>query len=181
MEPRDIQIRGGRDAHLAATREHVDRPVVVRAEIHAERRGRLAELLDLLRERLDLLAFTAKGVGELLVLRHRAGELIAGLDELLFEERDLPRRVGQTPAQKPDLLLQELHLGLELVNHLLVPLDLLVVTGHLRHLPRRAGLPVYVRSLTRPVGSSKYLFTHSYGTSAFRDDALNRVFLTAGR
>ena len=46
---------------------------------------------------------------------------------------DVVHRVQAT--QEPDLLLQELHLGLELVDLLLVPLHLLFVTGHLRHLP----------------------------------------------
>ena len=52
--------------------------------------------------------------------------------------RDLAGRVGEAAAKEPDLLLQELHLGLELVDLLLVAFDLLVVAGHLRHLPRRA-------------------------------------------
>ena len=39
------------------------------------------------RERLDPLALGAQGVGELLVLADRAGELVTRLDELLLEDR----------------------------------------------------------------------------------------------
>ena len=44
--------------------------------------------------------------------------------------RDLPGSVRETTAKEADLLLQELHLGLELVHLLLVPLDIFVVVRH---------------------------------------------------
>src|SRR5918912_294396 len=47
-EARRIDLGRRVDAHLPAAREDVDGAVVVRREIHAERRRRLAELLDLL-------------------------------------------------------------------------------------------------------------------------------------
>ena len=110
-------------AHLAARGEHVDRTVVVGAEVHAERRRRLGELLDLLGERLDLLALGAQRVGELLVLRHGAGELFAGLGELVLEQGDLPRGVREPTPKQADLLFQVLDLALELVHLRVVLLD----------------------------------------------------------
>ncbi len=134
-EPRQVQVGRRGHAHLAAAGEHVDGSVVVGAEVHAERCRRLAELLDLFRERLDPLALPAQSVGELLVLAHRPGQLVARLDELLLEDGDLAGGVGEAAAKEPDLLLQELHLGLELVDLLLVAFHLLVMAGHLRHPP----------------------------------------------
>ena len=78
----------------------------------------------------------AQGVGELLVLARGAGELVAGLDELLLEHGDLARRAGEATPEQADLFLQEFHLGLELVDLLFVPLDLLA--GHRRFTSRAA-------------------------------------------
>jgi hypothetical protein len=86
------------------------------------------------------------GVGELLVLAHRPREVLAGLDQLLLEDRDLAGGVGEAPAQQRDLVLQELHLGLEFMGLLLVLLDVLRV-AHLVHLPER---PWYTRLPTDP-------------------------------
>ena len=152
----DFDVRRGHHPHLAACGHDVERPVVVGPEEDAERRGRLAELLDLFGERLDLVPLVAQRVGELLVLTHRLGELLARLDELLLEDGDLARRVGQPAAQEPDLFLQELDLGSQLV-------DLLTVSGHLRLL---RAFRIYTcgptRSWNAPVWS---VLLSIYGTS----------------
>ena len=134
-----VEVGRGHHAHLAARGEHVEGAVVVRGEVDAEGGRRLRELLDLLGEGLDLVPFGPQGVGELLVLAHRLAELLAGLDELLLEERDLPRCVREPPTKQADLLLQELHLALELVDLVLVARNLLVVAGHLASPPHRAS------------------------------------------
>src|SRR4029077_5125427 len=117
--------------------------VVVGTEENAERCRRLAELLDLFGQGLDLVALVTERVGELLILAHRLCELLARLDELLLEDRDLSRCVGQAAAEEPDLFFQELDLGSQLV-------DLLTLSGHLRLLrasriytcgPTRSGTP----------------------------------------
>jgi hypothetical protein len=109
---------------------HVHRPVVVASHEHAERRGRLRELLDLLGERLDALLLVAQGIRELLVLSRRPRERLSGLDELLFEELDLPGGVRQAAPEEADLLLQEGDLCLQLVDLLLALLGLLVAVRH---------------------------------------------------
>ena len=48
-----FDVRRDVHAHLPSRREHVDRAVVVGGEVDAERRRRLAELLDLLAQTLD--------------------------------------------------------------------------------------------------------------------------------
>ena len=68
------------------------------------------------------------------------------LDELLLEELDLPRGVGEAAAQQTDLLLEEGHLRLKLVDALLALLSLFVAIRHAAHLPPRPMLlPAYLR------------------------------------
>ena len=134
----DVDVGCGEHAHLASGRDDVHRAVVVRAQEDAEGRGRLAEFLDLFREGLDALALGPQRVGELLVLARGARELVARLDELLLEHRDLTRRAGEATPQQPDLFLQEFHLGLQLMDLVFVLLDLLA--GHRVHLPCSAGV-----------------------------------------
>ena len=149
---RDVDVRRRQHPHLAPGGHDVERAVLVAAEEHTERGRRLAELLDLLGERLDLVALRPERVGELLVLAHRLRELLAGLDELLLEDRDLAGRVREAAAEQADLFLEELDLRLQLVDVLIVALDLLAtlaVAGHSRHLPAtRAG--VYTGGATPP-------------------------------
>ena len=156
-----VDVGRRQDAHLAPRGDDVHRPVVVRAEEHAERRGRLAELLDLFGEGADPLALPPQGVGELLVLLGGARELVAGLDQLLFEDGDLARRARETAAEQADLLFQEFHLGAELVGLLLVPVDL-VVPCHRGRLLCSAG--VYSHLLTLPGGDVRTLPEGIYGT-----------------
>src|SRR6266508_3074506 len=126
-----------RDAHLPAGGEHVGHGILVlhHGQEHAERGRRLGELLDLLRERLDLVALLLHHRHELLVLGEGPGQVGAGLDQLLLEDLHLAWGVRQAPTHQGHLVLQELDLGLELVPFLLVLLELLSrVLGHPRHL-----------------------------------------------
>src|SRR3954447_503717 len=158
---RRVDVGRRQHAHLAAGRHDVHRAVVVGAHEHTERRGWLTELLDLFGEGADALPLAPQGIGELLVLLGRPRELVARLDELLLENGDLARRAGDTPAEKPDLLFQELHLGTELVGLFLVPLDL-IVPCHRGRLLCSAG--VYTHSLTLPGDRVRTLPEGIYGT-----------------
>ena len=122
MEAVLVDLRSDVHAHLAARREDIDRAVVIGTEIHAERRGRSAELIDFLFEGLDLLAFGAQHGGELLVLRERTRELRLRLEYLLLQQLDLTWGVGESSTKECDLVFEELHLRLQLVDLLLVPL-----------------------------------------------------------
>jgi hypothetical protein len=64
--------------------------------------------------------------------------LLARLDELLLEHGDLAGGVRQTPAEESYFLLEELHLGPQLVDLLLVALDLVAHDRHL--LPEGASV-----------------------------------------
>ena len=101
------------DAHLAPAGEHVDRAVVVLADDHAVRRRWLRELVDLVAERRDVLARLAKGVAQLLVLRHGLGQLSLGLQQSLLECALPLRCVGKSTTQLIDFLLQHRDLGLQ--------------------------------------------------------------------
>ena len=78
----DVGMQG--DAHLATAREDVDGVVVVLADDHAVRRGWLRQLVDLVAQCGDVLTRFAQGVGELLVLTDRGGELPSTLRDLLL-------------------------------------------------------------------------------------------------
>ena len=109
----------------------------------------LQELLDLVGEGLDLVALGAQSVGELLVLADGTLELLTRLDELLLHHGDLARGVRESTAQQADLLLQELHLALELVYLCVVPFDLLSV-HHRCHLQRGKAVtpgPAFMSSI----------------------------------
>src|SRR5439155_27046294 len=108
--------------HLSTGGEHVDRPVVVPREVHAEGCGWLAELLDLLAEGLDLVALGLQRGRDLLVLRKGPGEIALRLEELLLEDLHLAWGVPEPAAKQRDLVLKELHLGLKLVHLLFVEL-----------------------------------------------------------
>ena len=132
----DLGVQG--HAHLAAPREHVDGAVVVGREEGAVRRRRLSELLDLLAEIGDLLPRLAQGVGELLVLRHRLGQLALGLEQALLERADALGCVLQLAPELDDFLLESLHLLEETRDFLLVggqAAFVLRVAGHDHLLP----------------------------------------------
>jgi hypothetical protein len=110
------------DAHLAAARQHVDCAVVVATDHHAVRRRRLAQLVDLVAQRGDVLASLAQGVAELLVLADRVRELALGLEQPLLERPHPLRRIGQASAQIGDLLLEHHDLSAQ-------DIGILTVTG----------------------------------------------------
>src|SRR5499426_746445 len=87
------------DLHLAALREDGDGAVLVGGEIHAVRRGRGAELVDLFLERGNLLARLVEGVHELLVLIERLHELTVGLAQLVLEDHEVLRCVLELLAE----------------------------------------------------------------------------------
>jgi hypothetical protein len=109
-EARVAQLGVELDPHLATTGEDVDGAVVVVAEEGRVGRRRLGELLDLFAQRGDVLACLAQGVGELLVLGDRLGELALGLEQPLLEGAHPLRCVLEPPAERLDLVLE--HRGL---------------------------------------------------------------------
>jgi len=88
-------------------------------------------------------------IEELLVLRHRTMKVAAGLEDLLLQDLDLPGRVREAAPKQGGLVLEELDLGLELVDLLLVALQLLfgiAIARPFRHhsrLSRGALAPIY--------------------------------------
>ena len=94
------------DPHLAATGVDVDRVVVVDLEDGAVRRRWLGELLDLFAQRRDVLARLTQGVGELLVLADRLGELALRLEQPLLERAHPLRCVLEAPAQAAHLFFE---------------------------------------------------------------------------
>src|SRR3954465_8093106 len=80
---------------------------------HAICGRRLGELVDLVAKGGDGFARLARGVAQLLVRRHRLGQLALRLEQS-FLERALPLRgVCEAPAQLVDLLLENGDLGLQ--------------------------------------------------------------------
>ena len=150
----DLGVQG--DAHLAAAGEHVDGAVVVGRQERAVRRRGLGELLDLLAQVGDLLARLPQRVGELLVLRHRLGQLALGFEQALFEGADALRRVLELAPELDDLFLQRLHLLEE-------PRDLLLVGGQAAFVLRVAGhdhlLPGLLATYTNGIRSRRRLPT----------------------
>ena len=120
--------------HLPPRGEHIHGLVVVLPEVDPEGGGRLGELLDLLLQGFDLLPLGLQRGHELLVLRRGAHQIASRLEDLLLQNLHLPGRVRQTTPEQRDLILEELRLGLELVDLLLVPLQLLLGIGALRSL-----------------------------------------------
>ncbi len=100
------QVGVHRHAHLATAGEHVHGAVVVAAEQGAVGRRGLGQLLDLVAQGGDVLAGLAQGVGQLLVLRHRLGQLALRLEQPLLEGADALGRVLQAAPEGDDLLLQ---------------------------------------------------------------------------
>ena len=94
------------DPHLAAARHDVDGLVLVDPEDRAVGRGGLGELVDLVAERGDLVARLPEGVGELLVLAHRVGQLALGLQQALLQGAHPLGRVLEATAEDEDLVLE---------------------------------------------------------------------------
>ena len=98
----DLGMHG--HAHLAAAREHVDGGVVVGVQERPIGAGRLRELVHLFAQRRDVLLGLLQGVGQLLVLRDRLGQLALGLEESLLERLDASGPLRQAAPQDGDLL-----------------------------------------------------------------------------
>ena len=80
--------------------------VLVRLQEDTEAGRRLCEPVDLLLEGHDLVAGLAERVGEPLVLRGHAGQVGLQLDDPLFENPRMTRRVGELTSQDGDFLLE---------------------------------------------------------------------------
>ena len=102
-----LDVRVDVDPHLAAAGEHVDGAVVVLADHHAVRGRRPGELVDLVAQRGDVLARLAQRVAQLLVLRHRLGQLALGLEQALLEGPDPLGPVGHLAAEARHLLVEQ--------------------------------------------------------------------------
>ena len=102
LHPVDLGMHG--HAHLAAPGEDVDGPVVVGVQERPVRARGLGELVDLLAQRGDVLLRLLQGVGQLLVLRHRLGQLALGLEQPLLERLDAAGPLRQASAQDGDFL-----------------------------------------------------------------------------
>src|SRR3990172_6558880 len=104
------------DLHLAPLRQDVDGAVLVDREVDAVRRGRRAELVDLLLEGGDLLPRLVEGVDELLVLVERLHELAVGLAQLVLEDHEVLRRVLELLPEVDGLRLERADVGLEVLH-----------------------------------------------------------------
>src|SRR3990170_1537046 len=104
------------DLHLAALRQDVDGAVLVDREVDAVRRGRRAELVDLLLEGGDLLPRLVEGVDELLVLVERLHELAVGLAQLVLEDHEVLRRVLELLPEVDGLRLERADVGLQVLH-----------------------------------------------------------------
>ena len=81
-------------------------PSSLRLQEDTEAGRRLCEPVDLLLEGHDLVAGLAERVGEPLVLCGHAGQVGLQLDDPLFENPRMTRRVGELASQDGDLLLE---------------------------------------------------------------------------
>ncbi len=99
-----VDLRMDRHTHLATAGEDVDGPVVIGVQERPVRAGRLGELVDLLPQRGDVLLRLLQGVGQLLVLRDRLGQLALGLEQSFLEGLDAPGPLRQASAQDGDFL-----------------------------------------------------------------------------
>ena len=103
-----LDLHGGfhGDAELAAGRDDVDGPVGIHLEDGAERVRRCGELLDLFTQQRELLACLGECRRELVVLARGLRELVASVQEPLFEQPDTARSVLQASSQDVDLVLE---------------------------------------------------------------------------
>jgi len=106
--PELFEVDAGADVHpeLAAPGEDVGGAVLVGLQEDAEAGRRLGEPVDLFLEGHDLVAGLTERVGESLVLGGHAGQVGLQLDDPLFENPRVSRRVGELASQDGDLLLK---------------------------------------------------------------------------
>ena len=87
------------------------------SEVHAERRGRLRKLLDLLGERARSFSRSARSASARFSFCDTARtELVTGREELVLEQGDLPRGVREATTKQTHLLFQVLDLAPELMD-----------------------------------------------------------------
>lgn len=106
--PEAFELDAGADVHpeLAAPGEDVTGVVLVGLQEDTEAGRWLGQPVDLLLERDDLVAGLAECVGEPLVLRGHACQVGLQLDDPLFENPRMTRRVGELTSQDGDFLLE---------------------------------------------------------------------------
>lgn len=106
--PQFFELDAGADVHpeLAAPGEDVGGAVLVGGEEDAEAGRWLGEPVDFLLEGHDLVAGLTERVGQSLVLCGDAGQIGLQLDDPLFENPRVSRRVGELASQDGDLLLK---------------------------------------------------------------------------
>ncbi len=102
----EFDARADIHTEFAATGEDVGRTVLVRLQEDPEAGRRLREPVDLLLEGHDLVAGLTERVGEPLVLSGHSGQVGLQLDDPLFENPRVTRRVGELAPQDGDLLLK---------------------------------------------------------------------------
>ena len=103
----EVRVQG--DAHLAAAGVHICRAVVVAGQERSICRGRLGQLVHFFSQRGDVLSRLTQRVGQLLVLRHRCGQLPLGLEQALFERADSCGGVSQLAPKQSDLFFECAH------------------------------------------------------------------------
>lgn len=106
--PEVLELDTGADVHpeLAAPGEDVAGAVLVGLQEDTEAGRRLREPVDLLLEGHDLVTRLAERVGEPLVLCGHACQVRLHLDDPLFENPRMTRRVGELTSQDGDFLLE---------------------------------------------------------------------------
>ncbi len=138
----EVDARADVDPQLAAAGEDVCGAVLVLAEEGAESGRGLSQPVHFLLEGHDLVAGLSQGGGEPFVLGGRAGQIGLELDDPLFEDSRIARRVGELAAQDGDLLLEvrELCCLVGTTSGLTGAAVVVVIVGcHGPHLLRGAG------------------------------------------
>ncbi len=103
-----VEFDAGADVHaeFASSGEDVGGAVLVRLEEDTEAGRRLCEPVDFFLEGHDLVAGLTERVRESLVLGGHSGQVGLQLDDPLFENPRVSRRVGELTSQDGDLLLK---------------------------------------------------------------------------
>ncbi|GAA3110438.1 hypothetical protein GCM10020254_65630 [Streptomyces goshikiensis] len=106
--PEVFRLDAGADVHaeLSAAGEDVDGAVLVRLKEDTETGRRLCEPVDFFLEGHDLVAGLTEGIRQSFVLRGDAGQIRLELDDPLFENPRVSRRVGELASQDGDFLLE---------------------------------------------------------------------------
>ncbi len=106
--PEVFRVDAGADVHaeLSASGEDVDGAVLVRLEEDTEACRRLCEPVDFFLEGHDLVPGLTEGIRQSFVLCGDAGQICLELDDPLFENPRVSRRVGELTSQDGDFLLE---------------------------------------------------------------------------